>query len=167
MKYKLKDNAEEVLATACDDIYEGWNRCEIIEIISCEIVGILTTISSKLNDNDICELINKYPTSCAIVYDGLDKENAKNVIRETSNYPSSIITADNYSIDAIRILIDEAKPVSKYQLTAIEDILVKNMTDELVELLAPYEDGREFLIEHKDLNSTITAAVNTHRLKEI
>jgi len=167
MKYTLKDNLHGVLESAYYNAYEDWSTDEVLETMVCEIAEILEVVTPRLSDEDKRKLIKSCAGSCAMAYNGLNKEDVKNAMTCITGGLDNIITDDNYSIDAIRILIDEEDHITEQQLKSIEDILVKNMTDELVELLAPYEDGQDFLIKYSDLNPTITTTVNMHRLKDI
>jgi len=166
MKYTLKDNAEEALEIyAQDSGIADLNSSEIRDWVSANIPILLNVIIDNVNQNTIKELIKSSDLlACAI--DGLDKEDVMNA-PGLSESPGLFITSSNYSIGVVKRIIDYYGEICDWHLDPIEDILVKNMTDELVKLLAPYEDGREFLIKHKDLNSTITAAVNMHRLQEV
>jgi len=163
MKYKLTNNIEEQI-TDVFGYLDGFEYWELIEDISYDIERVLKIVTPKLDDDTMRKLAQTTIGAAAI--DGLDKQDVEANITCLRYLKDHKITDRNYSIDILERIIEDDGMIEKHYLKKIEDILVKNMTDELVELLAPYEDGREFLIEHKDLNSTITAAVNMYRLQE-
>jgi len=164
MKYKLRDDAEETIEEMYNCIV-GYRFSEIVENMSHNFVEVLKIAVPKLDDDTKRKLAQTTIGAAAI--DGLDKQDVEANITCLRYLKDHKITDRNYSIDILERIIEDDGMFENRYLKKIEDILVKNMTDELVELLAPYEDGREFLIEHKDLNSTITTAVNMYRLQEV